>query len=149
MMKKKQNAALKVSLFFTGVFAAALALLTFTGPWTINLLCEYTNNQPIEKFILGITYFAVPAGWGAIVILFRLLININREVVFDVRNTRMLTVLSWLCLYVGFLSGFAVRWYIPFVIVSVSALFIGLIVRVVRNIISQAIIIKDENDLTI
>ncbi len=49
----------------------------------------------------------------------------------------------------SFLSGFATRWYIPFVVVSVSALFIGLIVRVVRNIILQAIIIKNENDLTI
>lgn len=148
-MKKKQNAALKVSICFTGVFALALAVLTVSGPWTMKWLCEITNNQLIEKFILGITYLAIPAGWGAIVILFRLLFNINRGIVFDTQNTKMLTVLSWLCLYVGFLSGFATRWYIPFVIVSVSAMFIGLIVRVVRNIISEAIIIKGENDLTI
>lgn len=148
-MKKKKNAALKLSLVFTGVFCAALAALTFTGPWTVKWLCEYTNNQLIEKFILGITYLAVPAGWGAIIILFRLLININKGIVFDEKNVKMLSVLSWLCLYVGFLSGFATRWYIPFVVVSVSALFIGLIVRVVRNIISEAIEIKDENDLTV
>lgn len=148
-MKKKQNAALKVSLFFTAVFALALAVLTFTCPWTMKWLCEITNNQLIEKFIIGITYLAVPAGWGAIVILFRLLININKGIVFDDSNVKMLTILSWLCLYVGFLSGFATRWYIPFIIVSISALFIGLIVRVVRNIISEAIILKDENDLTI
>ncbi len=148
-MKKKQNAALKVSIGFTAVFALALTALTFTGPWTLKWFCEYTNNQHIEKFIIGITYLAVPAGWGAIIILFKLLTNINKGVVFDEKNVKMLSVLSWLCLYVGFLSGFAVRWYIPFIIVSVSALFIGLIVRVVRNIISEAIEIKDENDLTV
>lgn len=148
-MKKKQNAALKVSICFTAVFALALAALTFTGPWTVKWLCEFTNNQPIEKFLLGITYLAVPAGWGAIIILIRLLLNIDRGIVFDIRNTKMLSVLSWLCLYIGFLSGFATHWYIPFIIVSVSALFIGLIVRVVRNIIGEAIIIKDENDLTV
>lgn len=148
-MKKKQNAALKVSIGFTAVFALALTALTFTGPWTMKWLCEITNNQLIEKFILGITYLAIPAGWGAIIILFKLLINIDKGIVFDKRNTKMLNILSWLCLYVGFLSGFAIRWYIPFVVVSVSALFIGLIVRVVRNIIGEAIIIKDENDLTV
>ena len=148
-MKKRQNAALKLSLVFTAFFAFALAVLTFTGPWTIKWLCKITNNGDIEHFILGITYLAVPAGWGAIVILFRLLLNINKDVVFEETNVGMLSILSWLCLYVGFLSGFAMHKYIPFIIVSVSALFIGLIVRVVRNIISQAIIIKDENDLTI
>jgi len=148
-MKKQHNAALKVSIGFTAVFALALAALTFTGPWTMKWLCEITNNQLIEKFIIGITYLAVPAGWGAIVILFKLLFNINKGIVFAQTNVKMLTVLSWLCLYVGFLSGFATRWYIPFIIVSVSAMFIGLIVRVVRNIISEAIEIKDENDLTV
>ncbi len=148
-MKNKENKALKVSIGFTAVFAAALLFLTVSAPWTVKYLCEIFNHENITKFMTGIVYFAVPAGWGAIYILFRVLFNINKGMVFEETNVKLLTVLSWLCLYVGFLSGFATRYYIPFVIVSISALFIGLIVRVVRNIISQAIIIKDENDLTI
>ncbi|HAQ63622.1 MAG TPA: hypothetical protein DCR23_04080 [Ruminococcaceae bacterium] len=148
-MKNKENKALKVSIGFTVIFAVALLFLTVSGPWTVKFLCEYFNHENITKFMTGIVYFAVPAGWGAIYILLKLLFNINKGIVFEESNVKLLTALSWLCLYVGFLSGFATRYYIPFAIVSVSALFIGLIVRVVRNIISQAIIIKDENDLTV
>lgn len=148
-MKNKNNKALKVSIAFTAVFALALLFLTVSAPWSVKFLCEYFSHENITKFMIGIVYFAVPAGWGAIYILFRVLFNIDKGIVFEEINIKLLTALSWLCLYVGFLSGFATRYYIPFIIVSISALFIGLIVRVVRNIISQAIIIKDENDLTI
>ena len=39
--------------------------------------------------------------------------------------------------------------FVAFVLVSLSALFIGLIVRVVRNIIEEAILLKEDSDLTI
>ena len=146
---KIKNSALKLSVFFTCLFAAALTALTVAGPWIVSLLCDYFSKQQFLHFFIGIVYCAVPAGWGAIIILLKLLFNINKGIVFSVKNTRMLTVLSWLCLYVGFLSGFASYRYYPFIIVGISALFIGLIVRVVRNIISEAIIIKEENELTV
>ena len=39
--------------------------------------------------------------------------------------------------------------YMPFIMVSVTFAFIALIVRVVKNVMEQAIFIKEENDYTI
>ena len=37
----------------------------------------------------------------------------------------------------------------PFLIVSAAAAFVGLILRVVKNVFAEAVRLKDENDYTI
>ena len=101
------------------------------------------------KFLTVVTYLAVPAGWGAIIILYKILLNVDKGNVFEEENVKYLSILSWLCIYVGLLSGFASHKFVMFIIVSIAALFIGLIVRVVRNIIEEAILLKEDSDLTI
>ena len=48
--------------------------------------------------------------------------------------------------FILLVSGF---YYILFVIGAVAAGFFGLILRVVKNVIEQAVILKNENDFTI
>ena len=146
---KKRNRTLTLSLAFTTIFAIALAILTLGAPWVVEFLCEFFHRGFLTKFLTVVTYLAVPAGWGAIIILYKILLNVDKGNVFEEENVKSLSILSWLCIYVGVLSGFASLRFMMFIIVSISALFIGLIVRVVRNIISKAIEIKEDNDLTI
>ena len=40
-------------------------------------------------------------------------------------------------------------YYIPFFFVAIAAGFVGLIVRVIKNVFAEAIALKDENDFTI
>ena len=40
-------------------------------------------------------------------------------------------------------------YYMPFLIVSAAAAFVGLILRVVKNVFAEAVRLKDENDYTI
>lgn len=146
---KRKNHSLTFSLAFTTIFAIALAILTFGGPWVVEFICEKFNRDYLIKFLTVITYLAVPAGWGAIIILFRILTNVDKGEIFTESNSKCLTMLSWLCLYVGVLCGVATLEFFVFSLISISALFIGLIVRVVRNIINEASRIKEENDMTV
>lgn len=145
----QKNRTLTLSLVFTTIFAIALVILTLGAPWVVEFLCEFFRREYLIKFLTVVTYLAVPAGWGAIIILYKILINVGKGNVFEEENVKFLSILSWLCIYVGVLSGFASPKFAMFIIVSISALFIGLIVRVVRNIISTAIEIKEENDMTV
>lgn len=146
---QRKNRSLTLSIAFTTMFAIALALLTLFAPWIVEFLCIFFHRDHLIKFLTVVTYLAVPAGWGAIILLYKILLNVKNGEVFIESNVHCLTNLSWLCFYVGLLSGFASHKFVMFIIVSISALFIGLIVRVVRNIIEEAILLKEDSDLTI
>ena len=146
---KRKNRTLTLSLAFTTIFAIALAILTLAAPWIVEFLCGFFHRDYLTKFLTVVTYLAVPAGWGAIIFLYKILLSVDKGNVFEEDNVKSLSILSWLCIYVGVLSGFASLRFMMFIIISISALFIGLIVRVVRNIISTAIEIKEENDMTV
>jgi len=148
-LNMNKNRTLILSIAFTTVFALALLLLTLFVPWIVEFLCVFFHRNYLIKFLTVVTYLAVPAGWGAIILLYKLLINVKKGIVFTEDNVKSLSILSWLCFYVGLLSGFSSHKFAMFIIVSISALFIGLIVRVVKNIISKAIEIKEENDMTV
>ena len=146
---KSKSKSLKLSIAFTTFFAILLAFLTLTAPWSVKIICEYFHRARLTNFLIVVTYLAVPAGWGAILLLYKILFNVNKKIIFVKENVKYLQILSWLCFYVGVLSAISTVKFIAFAIVSLSALFIGLIVRVVRNIIHKAIQIKEENELTI
>lgn len=146
---KRKNRSLKLSIAFTTIFAIALAFLTVSAPWSVGIICKIFRHEHLTDFLIFMTYLAIPAGWGALVLLYKILFNVRDKKVFIDVNVKYLTMLSWLCFYVGIISIVGAINFIAFVLVSLSALFIGLIVRVVRNIIEEAIKLKEDSDLTI
>lgn len=141
--------SLTLTIIFTALFAGVLTVLTFACPWIVRGLCVLFHREYLEQFLVLVTYAAVPAGWGAICCLFRLLFNIRKETVFDSKNVTLLNVLSLLCIYVGLISAAGAIKFVVFILISAAAFFVGLIVRVVSVIIAKAIEIKEENDMTI
>lgn len=130
---------------FVLVIAAALAM-----PKLISTYVEYTgkNTEIVISLLLTIYACAVP-GLFSLFCLDRLLANIRREEVFTENNVKLLRALSWCSFIVSvilFVSGF---YYILFVIMAVCAAFLGLILRVIKNVFEQAMVIKQENDYTI
>ena len=68
---------------------------------------------------------------------------------FVTRNVESLRRISWSCIAGGlicFVSGF---YYIPWFVVAVAAAFMGLIVRIVKNMVAQAVELKSDSDYTI
>lgn len=146
---KTENKSITLSIAFTTLFALAMLFLTVSIPWLVPFLCEFLNHENDVTFMMVVAYLAVPAGWGAVILLYKILFNINNKRVFVNENVKFLNILSWLCFYVGIVSAVASSRYVAFVFVSISAFFIGLIIRIVRNIIEEAIKLKEENELTI
>lgn len=81
--------------------------------------------------------------------LYRLLRNISREQVFVEANVRCLRVLSWACYLAASICLMSSAYYIPFLFVALMAGFMGLILRVVKNVFAEAVALKQENDYTI
>lgn len=146
---KFDNKSIKLSIAFTTLFAIAMIFLTVTIPWLVPFLCKIMERETLVSFMTVVAYLAVPAGWGAVILLYEILFNLKKKKVFVNENVKSLRILSWLCIYVGVVSAIAAFEYLGFLFVSIAAFFIGLIVRVVRNIIQEAIEIKAENDMTV
>ena len=68
----------------------------------------------------------------------RLLVNIKKGAVFVQDNVRQLRSISWCCFWGGVL-----------LLLSGIMGFFGLLMRVIKNVFSEAIIIKEENDFTV
>ena len=92
---KNKNRTLTLSLAFTTIFAIALVILTLGAPWIVEFLCEFFHRDYLAKFLTVVTYLAVPAGWGAIILLYRILLNVDKGNVFEEENVKYLSILSW------------------------------------------------------
>lgn len=91
---------------------------------------------------------AVPAA-ALLGCLWRLLENMAHKKVFTRENTKLLRVLSWCCFLISLIYAVFCYQYVMAVIISVAAAFIGLILRVIKNVFEQAYEIKTENDFTV
>lgn len=169
MWNKDKSVALThimVRLFYFVLFAvtAAACLQTFA-------LKEYGFDI---LFYIPF-YISVPFGFAALVCLDKLLINIKKSIVFHETNVRYLRIFSWLCLIVSMITAiFAavifIKGYVSYqsaddnilyfpvfeflysavlIVITVAEFFVGLVVRVVKNVFEAAIEIKEENELTI
>lgn len=132
------------------VFFAALIAVVVTGPWLTRWYVEYNHAAPgSEVFFLATVYIgSVPAAY-LLYNLLRLLRRIEADQVFVAENVECLRRISWTCFVgagVALASGF---YYLSWLFIFVAAAFMGLIVRVVKNIVAQAVALKDDADYTI
>lgn len=86
-----------------------------------------------------------------LVFLFRLLMNISKKIVFEDKNIKTLRLISMCCFSDAallFTWGFLTRLEIIF-LVAFTIGFMGLILRVLMNVLEEAVSIKKESDYTI
>ena len=147
---KKQNRSAWLSLTLVYIFGALLIVLAFTAPLLVRTYIELTARP--ETMFLPVTtafYAIFPLAAATIVALARLLRRILRGEVFVSANVAALRLISYL-LYAAalvlFVAGF---FYGPFFILTAAAAFIATVVRVVKNCFDAAVLLKDENELTI
>lgn len=94
-------------------------------------------------------YCAVPAAVIALICLDMLLKNIRKNQPFIHKNVSLLRIISYCCfaeslvfVYFSTLKPFAL-------IVVIACAFMGLILRVIKNVFEQAVSMREENDFTI
>ena len=107
----------------------------------------FMRQIPFDILILFCLLFApiLLAFYG----LHKMLSNIQQGLIFSVQNTASLRLVSWACFFAAmFLLIAAFKW--PVLIFASGVIgFLGLFVRVIKNMLSEAIAIKEENDFTI
>lgn len=102
-----------------------------------------------SRAVLVLFYFIFFPVLLALCGLDRLLQRIRRGEVFSTDNLASLRFVSWMCFFAAvFLLVAACLW--PILVLAAGGIgFLGLFVRVVKNLLAEAIVLKDENDLTI
>ena len=108
----------------------------------------YSNMMQADPLMVILYVCCIPA-MVALICLDRLLANIKREEIFTDKNVKLLRIISWCCFAVSIIFACAGKYYLLFIAAAIAAAFIGLILRVVKNVIERAKEIKSENDFTI
>lgn len=147
-MKKDRSALL--TLVALGILGGLLTFLAFFAPRLAYLFVEtFDRPRTIVPAILTTFYVILPFAAGVLVAMWRLLCNILCGKVFIAANVTLLRAVGILLFFATLIFAAAGYFYMPFYLLAVCAAFITLIVRVVKNCFTAAVVLKDENDMTI
>ncbi|MEG1699455.1 MAG: DUF2975 domain-containing protein [Oscillospiraceae bacterium] len=143
--------SLALSKFCVRLFAAIGVGLCVGMPWLASFICNIRGAYMEGKYALLLisVYSGAVFAFGALYGLYRLLDNIGKGAAFVQVNIKYLRSISWCCIGGGLICFASAFYYLPFLLISVMAVFVGLILRVVKNVFTDAVRIKDENDFTI
>lgn len=149
-MKKIQSAKL-TSILIKIVYVLAV-ICCIMAPYMVEHYDRMliAKGEPSVFLPLLITlYCAVPGAVVALICLDKLLKNIIGNQPFIANNVKLLRIISYCCfaealvfVYFTTLKPFAL-------IVVVACAFMGLILRVIKNVFEHAVEIREENDFTI
>ena len=157
MLKISSTASVKLSLVISGAFFGVLAgvgiflppvvkaLLKFPGEITSRV--ETTNTDYL--LVLIAAYLLLLLALLANILLFTLLLQVKGENIFSKKSVSLIRGISWCSIGVGAIFGLLTYYFTLSSVIAFAALFLGLCVRVVKNVIEKATEIKDENDLTV
>ena len=132
-------------------------IMMFYGKYLISRFLILTGGAKIDisnefSFYI-ITFISYMLGIIALLTLFcmlRFIVNLENDLVFVPQNIKWLRFISYGCLSAGLLLIIAtVVYHKLFLVLSLAALFMMLIVRVIKNAFEQAVKMKEELDLTI
>ena len=152
-MKTKTKIALVISKILVILVFIALAALSFTIPkitdYYVRNLSHVVNAASLSKPTVAFLYAALVPAFAAIIALALMIRNIAHEVIFVKKNAAYLRTISIACFAeAAVFFGFGFFYILAFVI-SFAALFIGVMLSIVTDLMSQAADIKAENDYTI
>lgn len=151
----------KKSIILTKFCILALMVISvimmFFGRYLISRFLNMTGGAKInisnEFSFYIITFISYTLGIIAQVTLFCMLkfvTNLEKDLVFIPQNIKWLRFISYGCLSAGLLLIIVtVVYHKLYLIFSLAALFMMLIVRVIKNAFEQAVKMKEELDLTI
>lgn len=141
-----KDKSLLLSRICVAAFSAALAALLIAAPWFWKAVL---HRDGICWLYLTVTYLTGAPAAAVLWQLHRLLKSIGAGQAFTAGNVASLRLISWCCILaaaVYFGAGFF-DWYL--FVFAVVAAFVGLVLRVVKNVFAQAVALKEENDYTI
>lgn len=133
------------------LFMALLLMCAALAPQFVSLLVWISASaHNAGKLLFLITIYAgcIPAS-ALLACLYILLQRISTGSVFVKENTACLRYISWCCYAGAAICTVSTLYYFPWLAIGVAAAFMGLIVRVIKNVIAKAVSLQDDADFTI
>ncbi len=143
--------SISLSKLFVVLFMCLLIAVAVSAPWLTEWFLNFSRAdlQGSEPFFLTTIYTGSVTTAVLLFCLYRLLRHIEGGKVFIPENVECLRKISWSCFAGAFVCLFSVTYYLPWIFVAVAAAFMGLIVRVVKNVMAQAVALQNDADFTI
>lgn len=147
---KKPSLSLVISDITVKTAFVLVGAAMIGAPWLIKVYDDANISRGSVYIPLMITaYLACVPAIIALFSLNKLLSNLKKGDVFVENNTKMLRILSYCC-FAEALIFCAFGYFRPLsFVVFVAAAFMGLILRVLKNVFSEAVALREENDFTI
>lgn len=157
MPKINRNLSVYISIVLTALMLAAVVALAFYLPAFIDRILNLPGNggaipdlTPFQRTFVYVAFYAELAfmllGLG---LLFALLILVQRKRVFTDPAVELIRYISWCLIFMGAVMTSLTFFRTNALIVGIALFFVGLTIRVVKNVIESAVFIKKENDLTV
>ena len=135
------------------LFSAAYFGVIFTCPLLTRRFLYYSCSAAgvyKETWLFNVTIYAcaVPIGvllWN----LWKLVGDIGLEEIFTGENIRRLRIISWMCFAVAFICLLSMAYDFFWGIFAACMVFIGMLIRVIKNTFERARELKEEVDYTI
>lgn len=139
-----------LTVLLTAAIASGLVFIPRITDWYSGITVGHgfiggDFKLPMTVILYVTTLFGLSAA-GALLVLLR---SISRGEVFTGRNTLCLRVISWACLLAA--AAFAVLglWRFIFFAIAFLGAFLGIVMRVLKNVFAAAVELKEENDYTV
>lgn len=147
-MKWSKDKSLMLSKICIFLFGAMYLTACCIAPW-LNKIIWYTALIGATQYIVITIYMCAPPVFIALWCLYKLLANISAELVFIPKNVQYLRKISWCLIWAAIIFLLSMSYAWSFGILATVAVFMGIILRVVKNVFAQAVALQTENDLTI
>ena len=157
MLKINRKISVYISLALTAVMFAAVVALAFYLPRFTNYLIGLPDNTGERLSLTDAQRTLIhAAAYGEVAImliglglLFALLLLVKKGRVFTPAAVALIRFISWCLILMGIILVSMTFFFTLAPFAGAAIMFLGLTIRVVKNVIEEAVFLKEENDLTV
>ena len=152
MLKISKKSSVILSMVLSvGFTALMIGFFIFMKPFVWSYVDFRIPDALIADriYILIIGYLISGVGIVAGALLILLLRRVSNSLVFSQKSVAYVRAISWCAVLMGILFLLLWKYFTVALLIAFAGIFLGLCVRVVKNVIEEAAEIKAENDLTV
>jgi hypothetical protein len=151
--KKSTLLSMLLSVTFMMMIIVCAVFVPSMIPVIIHVLKTISNHTMIGSinplFVTCGAYFILLMAAVIDTLLFILLLRIRHNKIFTDESVALIRGISWCCILLGLFFVAIGYFFATSVFIGFMVGFVGLCIRVVKNAIEEATIIKSENDFTV
>lgn len=157
MLKISNKVSINISLVVAVLFMFACVFAAFIMPPLVEMLINLPDNignrgditQTGRVFVLILAYVMLLILALADILMIILLLRVKKSKVFSDKSIALIRGISWCCFLISVVFALLGIYFQLSFILAFFAVFLGISLRVVKNVIEEATEIKFENDLTV